>query len=543
MTLDLRGTEENLGMKVTILAVLVLSTAVAATLNGQQRPAATASAAASGTTLTALDHYEIQQVYTRFNHALDSAEDAGNAFANTFTADGVFVAAAGSRYEGREQLAAFARQDPDKRKGPTNIGHYVTNVALDATPAGARGHGYLLEATQLPPAAAGRAPARAVTEGGAFWDELVRTPEGWRIKTRTLVGPNAPAPTFAAASAPTTPAIASSSMPHPFTAQDYADITQLFSLFGYSFDSAAENGYQWANLYTPDGVFVAGSVVSTMRGRETLASFAAGRLAFPNGFVTLTPGPGVPHNPLAIAHILTDVVIDPAPEGAIARAYRLNASIGADGRPSLALGGVYHVLLARTTEGWRFKENWYIGPGGAVQDGAKRFLSTAGQAPAASATAVSRDKMAALTVGADDDAAIRQLYARFSHAIDSGAESGAVLARLFTADGVFLDTWANKVYTGSEQLSALARDGARSKGPTNLNQFVWTIKVEAAPQGASGKAYVMTGALQDPGKPIVMTNGGQYWDDLVRTADGWRFKKRTFYRSSQTPPVQTGATN
>ena len=104
----------------------------------------------------------------------------------------MFVAATGSRHQGREQLAAFAREDPDKRKGPTNVGHYVTNVALDATPAGARGHGYLLEATQLPPAAAGRAPGRAITDAGAFWDELVRTPEGWRIKTRTLVRPNRP---------------------------------------------------------------------------------------------------------------------------------------------------------------------------------------------------------------------------------------------------------------------------------------------------------------------------------------------------------------
>ena len=46
----------------------------------------------------------------------------------------------------------------------------------------------------------------------------------------------------------------------------------------------------------------------------------------------------------------------------------------------------------------------------------------------------------------------------------------------------------------------------------------------------------MTGTPQEAGKPIVMTNGGQYWDDLVKTADGWRFKKRTFYRTSQVPP-------
>ena len=111
-------------------------------------------------------------------------------------------------------------------------------------------------------------------------------------------------------------------------------------------------------------------------------------------------------------------------------------------------------------------------------------------------------------------------------------------------DGVVLDTWASKVYSGSDQIAALARDNARGKGATNMSQFVWTIKVEAAPQGATGKAYVMTGGLQGPGKPIAMTNGGQYWDDLVKTSDGWHFKKRTFYRSTQTPPpAQAPATN
>lgn len=523
-------------MKVKMLGVALLLVA-ATTLHGQQRPQAAASAPA----LTALDYYEIHQVYVRFNHALDSAEDAGGAFANTFTADGTLVTLSGNRYQGRDQLAAFAREDADKRKGPSNVGHYVTSVALDGTAAGAMGHGYLLESTVLPPAAAGRPATRAVTEGGAFWDELVRTPEGWRIKSRTLVRPNAPAPALAPAAAPAT-ATASSAMPHPLTAQDYADITQLFSLFGYTFDSASENGYQWANLYTPDGVFVAGSVVASMRGRETLASFAAGRLAFPNGFATLTPGPGTPHNPLAIAHILTDVQIDPAPDGAIARLYRLNAGIGADGRSNLGIGGVYNVLLSRTPEGWRFKENWYVGPGAQVPEGAKRFLATAGQP--LGPTVTPRDKAQPLTVTADDDAAIRQLYARYTHAIDSGADNGAALARLFTPDGVVLDTWTSKVYSGSEQISALARENARGKSATNMSQFVWTIKVEAAPQGATGKAYVMTGALQEPGKPIVMTNGGQYWDDLVKTSDGWRFKKRTFYRSTQTPPpAQAGATN
>ena len=532
-------------MKLKMLTALILSATVFATVQGQQRGA---PAAAPSAPVPALDYYEIHQLYTRFNHALDSADDNGNAFASVFTADGVFVTAAGTRIEGHDALAAFAREDPDKRKGPTNVGHYVSNAAVDATPSGARGHGYLLEATQLPPdpaaGARGRGPGRAITEGGAYWDDLVRTTDGWRIKMRTLVRPNGPVPA-ATASAPAA-AVSSASMPHPFTAQDYADITQLFALFGYTFDSAADNGYQWANLFTPDGVFVNGTVVGTMRGRETLAAFASGRLNFPGGFATITPGAGTPHNPLAIAHILTDVAIEPVPDGALARVYRLNASIGADGRPALAPGGVYNVLLARTAEGWRFKEHWYVGAGAPVQDGAKRFIPVKGAPPAAASAQAARGPVPPLTVAADDDAAIRQLYARFSHAIDSGADNGAALARLFTPDGVFLDTWANKVYSGSDQLAPLGRlaapGGPSSKGPTSLNQFIWTVKVEAAPQGAIAKGYVMTGNLQDPGKPIVMTNGGQYWDDLVKTADGWRIKKRTFYRTSQTPPpVQTAA--
>ncbi|NOT44371.1 MAG: nuclear transport factor 2 family protein [Acidobacteria bacterium] len=330
------------------------------------------------------------------------------------------------------------------------------------------------------------------------------------------------------------------------SAQDYADITQIFALFGYTFDSAADAGYQWADLYTPDGVFVAGSVVATMRGRETLAAFAAGRLAFPNGFVTLTPGPGTPHNPLAIAHILTDLLITPTPDGAVAKAYRLNARIGDDGRATLAPGGVYHVLLARTPGGWRFKENWYIGPGGAVQEGAKRFLATAGTgaAPAAATGATpgsGRDRMPALTLDAEDDAAIRQLYARFSHAVASGAGDTS-LSHLFTSDGVLVDTWTGTSHRGPAALDGLAR-AARARqegqGAAGDTEFVWTVKLEATPQGAFGKAYMMTGAPQAPGTPVVMTNGGQYWDDLVKTSDGWRFRKRVFQRSSQVPPPDT----
>jgi uncharacterized protein (TIGR02246 family) len=510
-------------MKIGMLAVFVTSAVTVTTLYGQ-RPAAAAP-------VSALDYYEIQQVSERFCHAFDSAERNGNAFADLFTADGVFVTAAGKRIEGHEQLAAFAREDPDKRKGPTNVGHYVTNLVVDATPDGARARGYLLGATITSPATAGTRARRAITEADAYRDELVRTPEGWRIRMRTLVRANGPAPQMTAL--PGATSVPAASMPHPFSAQDYADIDQLFALFGFGFDSAADSGYQWANLFTPDGIFVNGTVIGSMKGRDALAAFASGRLNVGSGFSVLTLGPGPAKNPLAIQHILTDVAIEPASEGAVAKVYRLIAVIGDDGRPSLAPGGVYNVLLAHSAEGWRFKENWYINPDAVPPDAAKRFMPT-GSSPAAKPP---QGSVPPLTIAAEDDAAIRQLYARFSLALDSAADDGAAFARLFTPDGIFLNTWTSKVYTGPEQLAAFARGAPSSgKGPTHLDHFIWSIKLEASPKGATGKVYAMTGMPQEAGKPIVMTNGGQYWDDLVKTADGWRFKKRTFFRTSQVPP-------
>jgi hypothetical protein len=153
--------------------------------------------------LSALDYFEIQQLYARFCHGLDSAADNGYLFANVFTADGVYVDAAGQRYEGREKLAEFARLNPDGRKGPTNVTHYTVNVMIDSAPGGATGRGYLMVAA--PPVArgaqaatggaqAGPGAGRAnntniVIDGGQYSDDLVKTADGWRIKKRTFTRP------------------------------------------------------------------------------------------------------------------------------------------------------------------------------------------------------------------------------------------------------------------------------------------------------------------------------------------------------------------
>ena len=479
----------------------------------------------------ALDYYEILQLNARFNHALDNPEDHGNSFAQLFTADGVFVDPAGSTHQGRDQLAAYAREDADSQKGPLNEVHYVTNITMEATPAGMRSKGYAFVAATPP----GQGDRRAFTDVGQYWDDLVRTADGWRIRKRTFVRPGAGAPAMAAAAPSPSPP---PSMPHPLTAQDYADIYQLYALYGYTFDSGADQGYQWANLMTPDAIWAnAGTPLDFLKGRDAAAAFAYGALRPEGDFLTLTRGPVPAKNPLGVDHILTEILLDPTAEGVASRVYRLRGFIGANGQPTLNLGAVYQVLLVRTSDGWRFKENWYLPPDAPVPPAANRFMP--GQPDAMGPARGYRGTVAPLTLDAEDDADIRRLYARYEQALDSGGESGHALARLFTPDGVLLDTWANTLYQGSEKLAEFARGTANdAKGPTSVNHFDWNIKIERGPQGVTGKAYTMTARTPERGKPLVMINGGQYWDDLVKTADGWRIKKRVFFRSSQVPLPQ-----
>ena len=77
------------------------------------------------------------QLNARFVHGLDSAANDGCMFANVFTADGTNVDADGAIYEGRERLAAL-RQDPEGRKGPTDVRHYIANELVETAPGGAR---------------------------------------------------------------------------------------------------------------------------------------------------------------------------------------------------------------------------------------------------------------------------------------------------------------------------------------------------------------------------------------------------------------------
>jgi hypothetical protein len=74
-----------------------------------------------------------------------------------------------------------ARRWPNWRGGPAYTRHYLTNVIIHPTSEGARGSQYLVAID----VSEGGKPS-TVVHGGRYDDLYVRTPDGWRFKSRQL---------------------------------------------------------------------------------------------------------------------------------------------------------------------------------------------------------------------------------------------------------------------------------------------------------------------------------------------------------------------
>ena len=129
------------------------------------------------------DMLEIEQLYAKYNHAIDSGN--GAAWADTFTADGVFR----KTTVGREALVKFVENFSKSSGGAWR--HWNNNLTVVGTADGADGSVYLMLWN------VGAKPQAIVTTG-TYIDKLVKTPTGWRFKTRDIKGdappPAAPAP-------------------------------------------------------------------------------------------------------------------------------------------------------------------------------------------------------------------------------------------------------------------------------------------------------------------------------------------------------------
>ena len=141
-----------------------------------------------------------------------------------------------------------------------------------------------------------------------------------------------------------------------FTALDYQEITQLINRYAYGIDTCANNGYDYANLFTTDGVFI---------DRNSDAGFAAGGRVLAQGrdaLATLVGGGSRGCETKLVwtdwSHLMLNHEITPTADGAKGRVYLVQ--LGMNGPGSVARHGGYEDVYVRTPEGWRIKSRTHV---------------------------------------------------------------------------------------------------------------------------------------------------------------------------------------
>jgi uncharacterized protein (TIGR02246 family) len=134
------------------------------------------------------------------------------------------------------------------------------------------------------------------------------------------------------------------------------------------------------------------------------------------------------------------------------------------------------------------------------------------------------------TLSANDYAEIHGLYARYVWAFDSN--DGDMFASVFTDDGEFVV--GTRVTKGRKDLAAMASRGPKKDHP-KIFHITTNVLITPSTEGAIGHAYVV---LVDLAKNPAISGGGVYDDVIVKTAEGWKFKKRSYF-AEPGPPATT----
>lgn len=147
---------------------LAIMLAVIGTYNSYGQPKAV-------TKLTPDDYVEIYQLYSAYSLALDTGDGPGRVA--TFTPDGTFSWFM-SKHVPETMDVVLKRTNAYGRKSRPIGGHLLTNIHITPTTEGADGTCYAILGG--PPDANGNISISP----GFYTDTLVKTPQGWRFKTR-----------------------------------------------------------------------------------------------------------------------------------------------------------------------------------------------------------------------------------------------------------------------------------------------------------------------------------------------------------------------
>jgi hypothetical protein len=148
-----------------------------------------------------------------------------------------------------------------------------------------------------------------------------------------------------------------SAQPAPaLSAADYQEIAQLTNRYAYGIDTCANNGYDYADVFTPDGEFIdknsdagfkAGGRVLA-KGREALATLIGGGARGCKTKLVWTDW----------SHIMSNLVVTPTATGATGRLYLLQMDIKGPG--TIERHGGYEDVYVKTPQGWRIRSRTHV---------------------------------------------------------------------------------------------------------------------------------------------------------------------------------------
>ena len=290
-------------------------------------------------TMTASDYIEIQQLLARYPYGLDTGQRKGQMWVDLFTPDATF-----NQSQGAEALMKIAWQHRPGQ-GPSYDRNFPQSIIITPTPEGAVGRSttYVIDVGE------GGKPS-TLLNAATYHDVYVRTPDGWRIKKRTVnakksgqnAGTDLPqlAVPVRVAKDP-----GNGEKHNGLAVEDYLEIQRLITAYPMALDTGAGEGYVYADIFTPDGVFMAGEI--RHQGREALKKFAWQH----------RPGQGNQY----LRNYSTNPWIEASRDGATGKVYALVLDIGEDGKPHGILGGGhYEDAYVKTAQGWRIKQRQYF---------------------------------------------------------------------------------------------------------------------------------------------------------------------------------------
>ncbi|MBM3777325.1 MAG: nuclear transport factor 2 family protein [Acidimicrobiia bacterium] len=136
---------------------------------------------------------------------------------------------------------------------------------------------------------------------------------------------------------------------------------------------------------------------------------------------------------------------------------------------------------------------------------------------------------------AQDYVDIEQLYATYVRVTDmGGGGDGSDYAALFTPDGEFEQS--GRINRGPDALKRMIAGfhaGLKKNGWSSRHTYAG-LMITPTPEGARGSVYALIFNVTT--RPPFVDHSGVYEDTLVKTADGWRFKKRIFKPSGAFEP-------